>query len=159
MKTKDFRSSGVPVITIQSIGDGELYEPGLFFTSEGKADELSEYSVAEGDLVFSRVADIGRSLTVDARLSGSYFAKPDSEKADDADNSSHRQRKIAAILVARFDDAIEKTQAVIAQVQVVPALVSLSGLLGGQARTDARGACQDGTRGSSRLEIGEIPEE
>ena len=88
MKTKDFRSSGVPVITIQSIGEGELYEPGLFFTSEGKADELSEYSVAEGDLVFSRVADIGRSLAVDARLSGWLISpnliriRPDRRKAD-----------------------------------------------------------------------------
>ena len=70
MKTKDFRSHGVPVITIQSLGEGELYAPGLFFTSKEKADELSEYSVAEGDLVFSRVADIGRSLAVDARQSG-----------------------------------------------------------------------------------------
>ena len=88
MKTKDFRSSGVPVITIQSLGEGELYEPGLFFTSEGKADELSEYSVAEGDLVFSRVADIGRSLAVDARLSGWLISpnliriRPDRRKAD-----------------------------------------------------------------------------
>ena len=88
MKTKDFRSSGVPVITIQSLGEGELYEPGLFFTSKEKADELSEYSVAEGDLVFSRVADIGRSLAVDSRLSGWLISpnliriRPDRQKVD-----------------------------------------------------------------------------
>ena len=70
MKTKDFRSSGVPVITIKSLGEDDLIETGLFFVSRHKADELSEYSVAEGDLVFSRVADIGRSLTVDEQLSG-----------------------------------------------------------------------------------------
>ena len=70
MKTKDFRSSGVPVITIKSLGEDELIETGLFFVSRQKADELSEYSVAKGDLVFSRVADIGRSLAVDERLSG-----------------------------------------------------------------------------------------
>ena len=70
MKTKDFHSSGVPVITIKSLGEDDLIETGLFFVSRHKADELSEYSVAEGDLVFSRVADIGRSLTVDEQLSG-----------------------------------------------------------------------------------------
>ena len=70
MKTKDFHPSGVPVITIKSLGEGELYEPGLFFTSEEKAEELSDYSVVKGDLVFSRVADIGRSLAVDERQSG-----------------------------------------------------------------------------------------
>ena len=70
MKTKDFHPSGVPVITIKSLGEGELNEPGLFFTSEEKAEELSDYSVVKGDLVFSRVADIGRSLAVDERQSG-----------------------------------------------------------------------------------------
>ena len=70
MKTKDFRPSGVPVLTIQSLGEGELNASGVFFVSQEKADELSEYSVTEGDLVFSRVADIGRSLAVDERLSG-----------------------------------------------------------------------------------------
>ena len=70
MKTEDFRPSGVPVLTIQSLGKGELNAAGVFFVSQEKADELSEYSVTEGDLVFSRVADIGRSLAVDERLSG-----------------------------------------------------------------------------------------
>ena len=70
MKTKDFLPSGTPVITIQSLGDGELNSAGLFFTSREKADELSEYSVAEGDLVFSRVADIGRCLAVNKHMSG-----------------------------------------------------------------------------------------
>ena len=52
MKTKDFRPSGVPVLTIQSLGEGELNAAGVFFVSQEKADELSEYSVTEGDLVF-----------------------------------------------------------------------------------------------------------
>ena len=88
MKTKDFCASGVPVITIQSLGEGELHAPGLFFTSREKADELSEYTVAEGDLVFSRVADIGRSLAIDAGLAGWLISpnliriRPDRRKAD-----------------------------------------------------------------------------
>ena len=88
MKTKDFRASGVPVITIQSLGEGALNSAGLFFVSQEKADELSEYSVEEGDLVFSRVADIGRSLSVDASQSGYLISpnlmriRPDRRKVD-----------------------------------------------------------------------------
>jgi len=88
MKTRDFCDSGVPVITIQSLGEGELYSRGLFFTSKKKAQELSEYAVAEGDLVFSRVADIGRSLAVDTQSAGWLISpnliriRPDSGKAD-----------------------------------------------------------------------------
>ena len=88
MKTRDFRPSGVPVITIQSLGEGELNSTGLFFISKEKADELSKYSVEEGDLVFSRVADIGRSLAVDKHLSGFLISpnlmriRPDWRKAD-----------------------------------------------------------------------------
>ena len=88
MKTKDFCTSGVPVLTIQSLGENELHAPGLFFTSREKADELSGYTVAEGDLVFSRVADIGRSLAIDAALGGWLISpnliriRPDRRKAD-----------------------------------------------------------------------------
>ena len=88
MKTRDFCSSGVPVIIIQSLGEGELYSPGLFFTSNEKAGELSEYAVAEGDLVFSRVADIGRCLAVDEHSVGWLISpnliriRPDGRKAN-----------------------------------------------------------------------------
>ena len=88
MKTRDFCDSGVPAITIQSLGEGELYPHGLFFISTEKAEELSEYAVAEGDLVFSRVADIGRSLAVDKQSAGWLISpnliriRPDNDKAD-----------------------------------------------------------------------------
>ena len=88
MKTRDFHSSGVPVMSIKSLGEGELIESGLFFVSRQKADELSDYSVVEGDLVFSRVADIGRSLAVEAQLSGWLISpnliriRPDRRKID-----------------------------------------------------------------------------
>jgi type I restriction enzyme S subunit len=36
----------------------------LLFISEAKARSLSAYAVKEGDLVFSRVADVGRSVVV-----------------------------------------------------------------------------------------------
>jgi type I restriction enzyme, S subunit len=64
MKTEHFRSHGIPVLTIQSLGEGEIQTDGLFFVNDAKAEELSTYKVHDKDLVFSRVADIGRSVVI-----------------------------------------------------------------------------------------------
>jgi type I restriction enzyme S subunit len=64
LKTEHFRSEGEPVLTIQSLGEGEIKKDGLFYVDAEKAKELSEYRVQPGDLVFSRVADIGRSVVI-----------------------------------------------------------------------------------------------
>jgi type I restriction enzyme S subunit len=70
MKTKDFRTSGVPVLTIQSLGEGTILGGGLFFVDEAKAMELAEYKVRVNDLVFSRVADIGRCAAISKNETG-----------------------------------------------------------------------------------------
>lgn len=90
MKTKDFRASGVPVLTIQALGEGEIVPSGLFFVDEEKAAELEAYRVRDNDLVFSRVADIGRCAAITPREEG-WLISPnlsrvrlDSRKADAA---------------------------------------------------------------------------
>ncbi|MCX4241340.1 restriction endonuclease subunit S [Paraliomyxa miuraensis] len=70
LKTEHFRPSGVPVLTIQSLGEGEISDEGLFFVNDAKAKELRDYRVRQGDLVFSRVADIGRSVVIPERADG-----------------------------------------------------------------------------------------
>lgn len=70
MKTKDFREAGTPVLTIQSLGQGEILREGLFYVDEFKAAELTEYAVKSGDIVFSRVADIGRSVAMEQENAG-----------------------------------------------------------------------------------------
>jgi type I restriction enzyme S subunit len=70
LKTKHFQANGVPVLTIQSLGDGEILKDGLFYVNETKAEELSFYQVSPGDLVFSRVADVGRSVVIPVDGSG-----------------------------------------------------------------------------------------
>jgi type I restriction enzyme S subunit len=70
MKTKDFRPHGVKVLTIQSLGEGRILRDGLFFVEDAKADELTEYRVRENDVVFSRVADIGRCAAISADEAG-----------------------------------------------------------------------------------------
>lgn len=70
LKTEHFRASGTPVLNIQCLGEGEICKEGLFYVDDRKADELSDYRVAEGDLVFSRVADVGRSVVVPKESQG-----------------------------------------------------------------------------------------
>lgn len=70
MKTKDFQSHGVKVLTIQSLGEGRILPDGLFFVDHVKAEELSEYRVRENDVVFSRVADIGRCAAISPHEAG-----------------------------------------------------------------------------------------
>jgi type I restriction enzyme S subunit len=70
LKTEHFRATGVPVLNIASLGDGKVEASGLFYVSEDKARELAEYKVRPGDLVFSRVAEVGRSIVVPPEADG-----------------------------------------------------------------------------------------
>jgi type I restriction enzyme S subunit len=54
----------VPVVTIGSLGEGQFIRSELLHVSETTARLLSAYSLLPGDIVFSRVADVGRSVVV-----------------------------------------------------------------------------------------------
>lgn len=64
LKGEHWRETGRPVITIGSFGESGFIEDELLFIDERKAMSMIEYEVDPGDLVFSRVADVGRSLVV-----------------------------------------------------------------------------------------------
>jgi type I restriction enzyme S subunit len=70
LKTEHWVTEGVPIITIGSLGEGKFIDSELLFITEAKAATLSQYTVANGDLVFSRVADVGRSALVGEREAG-----------------------------------------------------------------------------------------
>ncbi len=70
---EDFVSSGIPILTI-----GCLTEQGLDLTkakyiSKEKAKELDRYTVRKGDLLFSRMATVGRAGLVTNKHEGSIF--------------------------------------------------------------------------------------
>ncbi len=69
----DFRTSGVPVLTIGCLGNGYIIEEKLSFISDQKAEELAAYRLREGDLMFSRMATVGRVGFVPPRFAGSIF--------------------------------------------------------------------------------------
>jgi type I restriction enzyme S subunit len=70
LKGEHWVDSGVPVITIGALGEGSFTHSELLHVSERTAKSLSAYVVEEGDIVFSRVADVGRSVVVSAGESG-----------------------------------------------------------------------------------------
>jgi len=70
LKGEHWRENGRPVITIGSFGENGFILDELLFIDEKKAAAMLEYEVHSGDLVFSRVADVGRSLVVDDRQAG-----------------------------------------------------------------------------------------
>lgn len=70
LKSKDFQKKGTPVINIQNLGVGRLEKANLYYISDEKALELQSYKVSSQDLVFSRVADVGRSVVIPEKAAG-----------------------------------------------------------------------------------------
>ncbi|WP_176542174.1 restriction endonuclease subunit S [Bacillus wiedmannii] len=70
LKSEHFTNQGIPVINIANLLENGLDTDNLFYVSKEKADELRGYQVQEGDVLFSRVADIGRSVVVPESANG-----------------------------------------------------------------------------------------
>ena len=70
LNTKHWIEDGVPVLTIGSLGEGVVLNDKLLYVAEATARKLKGFFVREGDIVFSRVADIGRSLLVKSHQTG-----------------------------------------------------------------------------------------
>ena len=64
LKGEHWRVDGHPVITIGALGTGEFINSELLFISSKDASRLVDFQLKENDVVFSRVADVGRSVVV-----------------------------------------------------------------------------------------------
>lgn len=64
LKGEHWRTHGCPVITIGALGEGEFTHEELLFVGERDAARLSDFQLKAGDVVFSRVADVGRSAVI-----------------------------------------------------------------------------------------------
>lgn len=64
LKLEHWVEEGVPVITIGALGEGAIIESELLQVSEATAERLRDYQLKAGDIVFSRVADVGRSAVI-----------------------------------------------------------------------------------------------
>ncbi len=70
LKLEHWVDEGRPVITIGAVGDGYFIESELLRVSEETAELLHDYQLQVGDVVFSRVADVGRSAAVGSAQEG-----------------------------------------------------------------------------------------
>jgi type I restriction enzyme S subunit len=70
LKQEHWVEHGIPVITIGALGEGDFIRSELLHVSEATAKQLAAYRVRQGDIVFSRVADVGRSVVVQDREEG-----------------------------------------------------------------------------------------
>lgn len=70
LRSKDFRTSGVPVLNIGNVQPGYFDLTKLDHVSVEKAEQLSAYFLNEGDLVFSRSASIGRTACCTKEMAG-----------------------------------------------------------------------------------------
>ena len=70
LKGEHWRTHGHPVITIGALGEGVFTDDELLFVESRDAARLVDFQLKAGDVVFSRVADVGRSVVVRAEQAG-----------------------------------------------------------------------------------------
>jgi type I restriction enzyme S subunit len=66
----DYVETGVPLILIRNIENNEIVSENTPFITEEKARQLGRYRILPGDIVFSRVADVGRAAVAENEHSG-----------------------------------------------------------------------------------------
>jgi type I restriction enzyme S subunit len=71
---RDYVEVGTPIITVEHLGEFGIDHVGLPLVSDVDRRRLMAYSLAEGDIVFSRVGSVDRNALVRAAESGWLFS-------------------------------------------------------------------------------------
>ena len=69
----DFVADGTPVLTIGCLGSSGIDMQKSLYVTRQKAGRLRRYSLRSGDVLFSRMAAVGRAGLVDPTLDGALF--------------------------------------------------------------------------------------
>ena len=70
----DYKNSGIPIITVEHLGDNEVFHINLPLIGESDYKRLSKYILKIGDLVFSRVGSIDRCAFISKYENGWLFS-------------------------------------------------------------------------------------
>lgn len=70
LKGEHWKKQGHPVITIGSLGQGRFIKEELLYVGSHDAQRLIDFQLNCGDVVFSRVADVGRSVVISENEDG-----------------------------------------------------------------------------------------
>lgn len=71
---KDYVEEGTPIVTVEHLGDIGFTTQNLPYVSEEDTKRLSKFILREGDIVFSRVGSIDRSVYVKKEQDGWLFS-------------------------------------------------------------------------------------
>ncbi|OEF62718.1 hypothetical protein A1OW_18605 [Enterovibrio norvegicus] len=67
LKSEDYTESGVRIIQLQNIGDGQFKNKYKIYTSEDKADALRSCNIYPGDIILSKMGDpVARAVIIPA---------------------------------------------------------------------------------------------
>ena len=70
LNSEHWSPNGTAVLTIGCLGEQSIIDDELLYISDSYAEKLNSYRVNEGDIVFSRVADIGRAQLISKKQDG-----------------------------------------------------------------------------------------
>lgn len=73
LKSSNFTSKGVPVLTIGCLTDEGIDLNKAAFLPPNQIDSLERYKLKSGDMLFSRMASVGRACIVPDELEGALF--------------------------------------------------------------------------------------
>ena len=74
LHSSDYKNEGIPIITVEHLGDNEIIHENLPLVGEEDYLRLSKYKITTGDLVFSRVGAIDRVAYVSENENGWLFS-------------------------------------------------------------------------------------
>jgi type I restriction enzyme, S subunit len=74
LHAEDYKEDGVPIITVEHLREGKISHENLPLVGAADRQRLSRYSLASGDLVFSRVGAIDRCALVSEAEDGWLFS-------------------------------------------------------------------------------------
>jgi len=69
LKAEDYTETGIRIIQLQNIGDGEFIDDYKIYTSEEKANELLSCNIYSGEIILSKMGDpVGRACLIPEHL-------------------------------------------------------------------------------------------
>jgi len=88
LHNSDYVSEGIPILTVEHLGENRILHENLPRVTEADRQRLSRYSIKKGDIIFSRVGSVDRRALVRDEEDGWLFSgrclriRPDPEKLD-----------------------------------------------------------------------------
>lgn len=74
IKKYEHKKSGVPMLGIENIGDGQFVDGNKRFVSKEKAEELKPFMLQTGDVIISRSGTVGEICVVPERANGALLS-------------------------------------------------------------------------------------